>query len=75
MMYIYIIMRFIAHKFPIGCVGLYFVYRPKSRFIFKNIYLFHYTCSNCIAFRTDLRIIGINEQLCKKIAVTVFKHS
>ena len=31
-------MRFIAHT---GHVGLYFVYKPRTRFIFKNINLAH----------------------------------
>ena len=37
-MYIYLIMRFIAHVFSIGRVGLYCSYKPQSR-IFLNINL------------------------------------
>ena len=35
--YIYLIMRFIAHVFSIGRVGLYCSYKPQSRLIFLNL--------------------------------------
>ena len=50
-------MRFIAHTFSMGCVGLYFVYRPKNRLIFKNINLVPCLCymlNSCVAFNFNL---------------------